>query len=217
MNVGSDHAKARMMNSAVDGYLAKGCGRCPLGGTPQCKVHAWRKELRELRRIVLACELTEEVKWSVPCYTLQGHNVCVVSAFNRYCALSFFRGSLLGDPHKLLDKPGKHSQAARLMRFTNVQEIVKMESVLKSYLFEAIQLEKEGLRVAFKKNPEPMPEELRRKLEGNPALTSAFEALTPGRQRGYILHFSQPKQSKTRASRVKRYVPKILAGKGFHD
>ncbi len=205
------------MNPKVDTYFTDGCGRCPLGGTPNCKVHTWTREMALLRHILLDCGLTEELKWSIPTYTYQQNNVVVLAAFNEYCALSFFKGALLQDEHALLHKPGENSQAARLIRFTQPKKIAEMESILKAYIFEAIEVEKAGLKVAFKKNPEPIPEELEQKLAENPDLKAAFEALTPGRQRGYIIHFSAPKQSQTRFSRIEKCTEQILEGKGLHD
>ncbi len=205
------------MNPAVDMYLMEGCGRCPLGGTSNCKVHFWTKELRMLRKIVLHCGLTEEVKWGVPCYTFQHKNVLLLSAFKEYCAISFFKGSLLADPHQLLLKPGERSQATRLLKFTDTEKIGAQESHIKAYIFEAVEVEKAGLKVSFHPNPEPIPEELARKFEEDPILKSAFDALTPGRQRGYLIHFSQPKQSNTRRSRIEKCVAKILNGEGMHD
>ena len=204
-------------NPKIDVYLAEGCGRCPLGGTPNCKVHNWQKELKLLRTIVLECGLTEELKWGVPCYTFQNSNVSIVAAFKEYCSLSFFKGALLNDAHKILVKPGENTQSDRLIRFTNVQEIMELEPVLKAYIYEAIEVEKAGLKVSFKKEPEPIPDELQRKLDKNPALKTAFEALTPGRQRAYIIYFSAPKQSKTREARIEKYIPQILEGIGLHD
>lgn len=201
----------------VDLYLLEGCGRCKLGGTPDCKVHTWEAELQQLRRILLGSDLKEELKWSVPCYTWEGKNVLIASAFKEYAALSFFKGVLLKDYHKLLHAPGKSSQASRVFKFTAVDQILELEPIINAYLEEAIEIEKAGLKVEFKKNPEPIPEELQLELELNPDLKLAFEALTPGRQRGYILYFSAPKQSKTRTARIAKYTPKILAGKGFHD
>ncbi len=205
------------MNPQVDQYLEEGCGRCSLHGTPECKVHTWPEELRRLRAIVQDCMLTEEVKWGVPCYTLNGKNVLMIYAFKECCALSFFKGALLKDEAEILEKPGENSQAARFIRFTDVQRINDLESILKAYIFEAIEVEKAGLKVAFKKEAEPMPEELVQRLDNDPKLKAAFEALTPGRQRGYILFFSAPKQSKTRESRIEKYVPWIMVGKGMHD
>ena len=206
------------MNSQVDHYLAEGCGRCSLGGTPDCKVHNWPEELKALRTIVLECGLHEELKWGVPVYTFQKKNILVVAAFKTYCSLSFFKGSLLSDTHNILSQPGEHTQSARLIRFTNVKEIMKLKSVLKAYLFEAIEIEKAGLKVTFKK-PEDfvLPEEFQNKLKLMPALKKAFDALTPGRQKSYLLHFSQAKQTKTREARIEKCIPQILKGKGFNE
>ena len=205
------------MNNEVDLYLLEGCGRCSFYQTPQCKVHSWTEELNELRRIVLECGLNEEFKWSQPCYTFQGNNVLIVTAFKEYAALSFFKGVLLKDPGNLLVVPGRSSQSARQIRFTRVKEITGNETLLKSYIMGAIEIERSGLKVEFKKNPEPIPEELQQKFEEIPALKVAFESLTPGRQRGYILYFSQPKQSKTRSARIEKSMNKIFSGKGIHE
>jgi uncharacterized protein YdeI (YjbR/CyaY-like superfamily) len=205
------------MNPSVDQYLEIGCGRCPMGGTPECKVNNWREILEALRLILLNTKLTEEVKWSVPCYTFDGANVCILSAFKHYTTVSFFKGSLLTDTHAVLDKPGKNSQASRYLMFTSLDQVIEKESILRDYIKEAIEIEKKGLKVAFKKNPEPIPAELQELFDQDPVLKDAFEALTPGRQRGYILHFSAAKQSATRQRRIEKYIPKIMEGKGFHD
>ncbi len=205
------------MTTNVDTYLMEGCGRCPLGGTADCKVHKWTSALELLRAIVLDCGLIEEVKWGVPCYTFQNANVLLVSAFNEYCSISFFKGSLLSNSQGLLEKPGPNSQAARLIKFTNIEKIRSHEADIKTCIFEAIEVEKAGLKVKFQKNPEPIPEELEKKFEEDPVLKTAFESLTPGRQRGYILHFSAPKQSKTRVSRIEKCIGKILNGEGLND
>ena len=204
-------------NPEVNLYLQEGCGRCPLGGTPDCKVHSWTQELQRLRAIVLECGLIEEVKWGVPCYTFQQKNVLILSAFKAYCSISFFKGSLLSDPKGILVKPGPHSQAARLLKFTHLTEIEDLAADIPSYIFEAIEVERAGLKVAFTQHPEPIPEELEQAFAEDPVLKSAFEALTPGRQRGYILYFSAPKQSKTRISRIEKNTEKILSGVGLHD
>lgn len=206
-----------MWNPKVDNYLLEGCGRCPLVGTPDCKVHNWTDELELLRKLVLDCGLVEDLKWGAPCYTFQKKNVLMVSALREYCCISFFKGSLLSDSKGLLEKPGKHSQAARLFKLTNIEKITAMEDDIKTYIYEAIEIEKAGLKVNFKKYPELIPEELEKKLEEDPVLKTAFEALTPGRQRGYILYFSVPKQSKTRESRIQKCIGKILNGEGLHD
>lgn len=205
-------------NATVDSYLAQGCMRCKLGGTPECKVHNWPEELVQLRRIINACGLTEEVKWGVPCYTSGGKNIAIMSAFKEYASLSFFKGALLKDSEQILDKPGKNTQAARLIKFTDVETILKMEPVLKAYIREAVEVEEKGLKVETKKSTElEIPEEFQAIMDEMPELQEAFDGLTPGRQRGYVLHFAQPKQSKTRTARVEKCIPKILEGKGFFD
>ena len=206
------------MNPKVDVYFTAGCGRCPLMNTPQCKVHHWREELEKLRMIILDRGLTEELKWGVPCYTFQNSNIVLIGAFKEYCVISFFKGALLKDAEGILSKPGENSQAGRVIRFTDVREIAELEPVLKDYLDEAVEVEKAGLKVNFKKPAEfVVPEEFQNKLAVSPDLKNAFEALTPGRRRGYILYFSQPKQSKTRAARIEKCTPQILIGKGLND
>lgn len=205
------------MNPEVDLFFVDGCGRCPLGGTPDCKVHNWTEELRQLRRILLECGLTEELKWSVPCYTFENNNILILSAFNDFCSLSFFKGALLKDTENLLEKPGPNTQAARLIKFKDVETINELEPVLKAYVKEAIEIEKAGLKITFEKRPEPIPEELEEQFANDPSFESAFFALTPGRQRGYILYFSQPKQSKTRVSRIEKSKANIFEGKGMQE
>lgn len=168
--------------------------------------------------IVLDCGLTEEFKWMHPCYTFEKKNIVLIHGFKEYCALLFHKGALLQDPHGILIQQTEKVQAARQIRFTNVQEIVEMETILKAYIYEAIEVEKAGLEVNFKKTTEfIIPEEFQNKLDEIPALKTAFEALTPGRQRAYILYFSEPKQSKTRESRVEKCMQRILNGKGLND
>ena len=199
-------------------YFTAGCGRCPLVNTPQCKVHNWDAELEKLRTIILDCGLDEELKWSIPCYTFEKSNILLLSAFNEYCAVSFFKGALLKDTNGILIQQTKNTQATRQLRFIDVRKIIEMESIVKAYIYEAVEVEKAGLKVEFKKTSEfKMPEEFRHKLDENPSLKTAFEALTPGRQRAYILYFSQPKQTKTRESRIERCLRQILIGKGLND
>lgn len=206
------------MNSKVDDYLAVGCGRCPLGGTPDCKVHLWPDELNTARRILLETELTEDLKWGVPCYTYDGGNVAMLSALKGFCSLSFFKGVLLKDPENVLVPPGPNSQSDRLMRFTDVDRVLELEAVIKAYVQEAIEVERAGLKVPFKDTSQfEFPDELISAFEHDPAFAAAFESLTPGRQRSYLLHFSSAKQSKTRVSRIEKAMPKIFEGKGFHD
>jgi uncharacterized protein YdeI (YjbR/CyaY-like superfamily) len=182
------------------------------------KAQNWHKELAQLRMLVLDCGLTEELKWGVPCYTFQNSNIVLIHVFKEYCALLFFKGALLNDANGILIQQTKNVQAARQIRFTNVREIVKMASILKAYIYEAIEVEKAGLKVNFKESTAfTIPEEFQNKLAKNPALKTAFHALTPGRQRAYLLYFSAPKQSKTRESRVEKYMQQILNGKGLND
>ena len=182
------------------------------------KAKKWQEELAQLRRIVLDCDLTEELKWGVPCYTFGKSNVVLIHVFKEYCALLFFKGALLQDTNGILVQQTKNVQAARQIRFTNVREIVEMQTILKAYIFEAIEVEKLGLKVDFKQSTElTSPEEFLNKLDQIPALKAAFEALTPGRQRAYHLYFSAPKQSKTREARVEKCMPQILQGRGLND
>ncbi len=192
------------MNPKVDFYFSK--------------TEKWQKELEQLRTIVLDCGLNEELKWGVPSYTFQKSNIVLIHVFKEYCALLFFKGALLHDPNGILIQQTEYVQAARQIRFTNVREIVKMEPILKAYIYEAVEVEKAGLKVNFKKTSEfAVPEEFQNKLDEIPALKTAFDALTPGRQRAYILHFSAPKQSKTRESRIEKCMQQILDGKGLND
>ena len=182
------------------------------------KAKKWQEELKQLRKIVLDCHLTEELKWGVPCYTYQGSNIVLIHAFKEYCALLFFKGALLKDAHGILIQQTKNVQAARQIRFTNLREIVGAKTIIKSLIKDAIKVEKAGLKVNLKKTMEyTVPEEFQNKLDDFPALKTAFNSLTPGRQRGYLLHFSSAKQSKTREARVEKYMKHILDGKGIDD
>ena len=182
------------------------------------KAKKWQDEITKLRTIILDCGLTEELKWGTPCYTVQESNIVLIHTFKEYCALLFFKGALLKDADGILIQQTKNVQAARQIRFTNVREIVQMEPILKAYIREAIEVEKAGLKVKLKKTSDfPVPEEFQKKLDAIPALKTAFDGLTPGRQRGYLFYFSGAKQSKTRESRVKKCMPQILKGKGLDD
>ncbi|MGS2739019.1 YdeI/OmpD-associated family protein [Sinomicrobium sp. M5D2P17] len=192
------------MNSKVDDYIIK--------------AKKWQKEFEVLRKIILDCQLTEEFKWRNPCYTFQKSNIVLIHGFKEYCAVLFFKGALLKDAHGILVQQTENVQSARQLRFTRVGEIVEMEAILKTYIYEAIEAEKAGLKVDLKKTSEfPIPEEFQKKLEESPVLKTAFKALTPGRQRGYLLYFSAPKQSRTRESRIEKYTGRILNGKGLND
>jgi uncharacterized protein YdeI (YjbR/CyaY-like superfamily) len=178
----------------------------------------WQKEYEKLRKIILDCGLIEELKWGCPCYTFENTNIVLIHGFKEYCALLFFKGALLNDPNDILIQQTKNVQSARQIRFTNVREIVKMEKILKAYVYEAIEVERAGLKVKLKKTSEfKIPEEFQKRLDKSTALKKAFDALTPGRQRAYIFYFSQAKQSKTREARVEKYLKQILNGKGIDD
>lgn len=182
------------------------------------KAKKWQEELQELRRIILDCHLTEELKWGTPCYTIEQHNIVLIHVFKEYCALLFFKGVLLKDAKGVLIQQTKNTQSSRQIRFTNARQIVEMEAVLKAYVHEAIEVEKAGLKVSYKKSAEfEIPEEFQNKLDEIPALKAAFNALTPGRQRAYLLYFSAPKKTETRTSRVEKCVQQILNGKGLND
>lgn len=178
----------------------------------------WHDELQQLRNIVLDCGLTEELKWGCPCYVFEKSNIVLIHVFKEYCAMLFFKGALLSDPKRILIQQTKNVQSARQARFTNVAQIIKMKSALKSCIHEAIAVEKAGLKIELKETKEyPVPEEFQKELDKNPVLKKAFKALTPGRQRGYLLYFSQPKQSATRESRIKKSIEPIFNGKGLND
>jgi uncharacterized protein YdeI (YjbR/CyaY-like superfamily) len=182
------------------------------------KAKQWQKEYEKLRAIVLDCGLTEELKWGCPCYTFEKSNIVLIHGFKEYCALLFFKGALLNDANNILIQQTKNVQSARQIRFTNIRELSKMEKILKAYIYEAIEVERAGLKVKLKKTSEfKVPEELQIKLNKSAALKKAFGALTPGRQRAYLFYFSQPKQSKTRESRVEKSIKQILDGKGLDD
>lgn len=182
------------------------------------KEKKWQKEIEQLRTIALDCGLIEDLKWGCPCYTFNESNIVLIHVFKEYCAYLFFKGALLNDSSSILIQQTENVQSARQIRFTNVQEVVKMKDTLKAYIYEAIEVEKAGLKVKLKKTSEfKIPEEFQKKLDKKPALKKAFEALTPGRQRAYIFYFSQPKQSKTREARVEKSMYDILDGKGLND
>jgi uncharacterized protein YdeI (YjbR/CyaY-like superfamily) len=193
-----------MLNPKIDSFLNR--------------ANKWREEMEKLRMILLDCQLTEELKWGQPCYTFQEKNIVIIHGFKEYCALLFIKGALLKDSQNILIQQTENVQAGRQIRFTNIQEIMEMESILKAYIFEAVEVEKAGLKVKLKKNTELLfPEEFQNQLDNNPILKTAFEALTPGRQRAYNLYFSAPKQSITRESRIEKCIPQILIGKGLND
>jgi uncharacterized protein YdeI (YjbR/CyaY-like superfamily) len=192
------------MNPKVDFYFSK--------------EQKWQREIEQMRLIALDCGLDEELKWGCPCYTLGESNVVLIHVFKEYCAYLFFKGALLSDTNNILIQQSENVQAARQIRFTDVKQITELAAVLKTYIYQAIEVEKAGLKVELKKTTEfAVADEFQQKLDELPSLKNAFEALTPGRQRAYLLHFSQPKQSQTRLSRVEKYIPQILDGKGLND
>lgn len=192
------------MNLKVDWYFTK--------------AEKWQKEISLLRKIILKCKLSEELKWGVPTYTYNSSNIVLIHTFKEYCAVLFFKGVLLKDPNGILIQQTENVQSARQIRFTSIQEISKLKSVIKDYIFEACEVEESGVKVKLKKTADyKIPEEFQNILSEKPSLKTAFEALTPGRQRAYLFYFTQPKQSKTRTARVEKYVPQILNGKGLED
>lgn len=207
------------MTKDIQTYFTSGCGRCKLFDTPECKVNTWQNALSVLRKIILtSCVLEEEIKWGMPCYTYNKKNVLLLAAFKEYCSISFFKGALLHDSEKLLVSPGENSQAVKMFRFTKTEDVLRLESTIKSYIQEAIELEKQGKKVTFKKVGEySIPEEFQHRMEQDNKLMTAFYALTPGRQRAYLLHFSQAKQAATRESRIDKCIPIIFSGKGYNE
>ncbi|MCK6075097.1 YdeI/OmpD-associated family protein [Paenibacillus silvae] len=191
-------------NPKVDAYLSK--------------IKTWKDESVKLREIILDCDLTEDYKWMHPCYTLNGKNVVLIHGFKEYCAIMFLKGSLLKDPHGILIQQTNNVQGGRQIRFTNLEQIIEQEEILKAYIREAIEVEQAGLKVEKKEVEQfAVPEELQQQFDTNPAFQTAFEALTPGRQRAYLYHFSQPKQSKTKTSRIEKCMQPIMEGKGLND
>ncbi|WP_339832033.1 YdeI family protein [Paenibacillus sp. FSL R7-0272] len=191
-------------NPKVDAYLSK--------------IKTWKEESVKLREIILDCDLTEDYKWMHPCYTLNGKNVVLIHGFKEYCAIMFLKGSLLKDPHGILIQQTNNVQGGRQIRFTNLEQIIEQEEILKAYIREAIEVEQAGLKIEKKEVEQfAVPEELQQQFDANPAFKEAFEALTPGRQRAYLYHFSQPKQSKTKTSRIEKCIQPIMEGKGLND
>jgi len=205
------------MNEKIDLYLAEGCGRCSKGGTPNCTVHRWQAILVAMRELALECNLTEELKWSVPCYTVNGKNVLLIHAFMEYCGIMFMKGSLLTDEQNRLHRQTENVTAGRQLRFTTLADFFLQRDVTKAFILEAISLEKAGKKVEKRTEADPVADELLLAFDQHPTFKDAFYALTPGRQRAYLLHFSQPKQPITRTSRIEKCMPMILRGEGLHD
>ena len=204
-------------NTQIDQFLLDGCMRCSLGATPACKVLLWTDILEFLRQLILETELQEERKWGVPTYTLNGKNVVMLGVFKDSCVLSFIKGQLIPDPQGLLELPGPNSREGRILRFTKLSQATLLEKDIRYYLQEAILVEQSGKKAEPSSSPQELPEELLQKFVEHPGLEAAFFALTPGRQRGYLIHFTGAKQSPTRLSRIDKCVPKIFAGKGMMD
>ncbi len=206
------------MNPNVDLILAEGCGRCQWHQTPKCKVHTWKEILPALREIILSCGLEEEVKWGQPCYTSEGKNILILSPFKNYCALNFFNGALINDKYGILTQPSENTQSSRQMRFTEIETVLKQRDWIAEYIFLAIEAEKSGQKITPKKTEDyPLPDELLVAFKNINGLEQAFRKLTPGRQRAYLLHFNQPKQSATKTSRIEKSISDIMAGKGFNE
>ena len=202
----------------VDQYLSSGCGRCELGGTPKCKVQPWVEELRLLRGVLQESSLTEEIKWGAPCYTLDGKNILMLSALKESVVVSFFQGAQLKDSENILEKPGENSRFARYIRFKDTQTIYTLKNIISSYIKEAIELEMFGKREIVSDDvPLEYPDELIQMLDARPDFAEAFNSLTPGRQRGYLIYFTSAKQSKTKTSRIEKSMPKIFIGKGWNE
>lgn len=205
-------------NPQVDQFLLEGCMRCPKGATPACKVHQWTPILEQLRQFLLETELVEERKWGMPTYTLNGKNVLMLAVFNESCALSFLKGILIEDPEGLLEFPGPSSQHAKFLRFTSNDQVTPRETWIRNFIRQAIDFEKKGTKVeAPRQTGMEIPDELTEKFNEHEGLEKAFFALTPGRQRGYLIHFTGAKQSATKLSRIEKFVPKIMDGKGMLD
>ncbi|MFM1771380.1 MAG: hypothetical protein RLZZ71_522 [Bacteroidota bacterium] len=206
------------MNPQVDTILAEGCGRCKLVGTPACRIIIRSQEMKSLRELALEAGLEEEVKWGFPAYTFKKKNIFMLGSFKEYSSIMFFKGALLSDPDNILVQPTENSNSGRQLRFVNAKEIAKQKKSILAYIFEAIEIEKSGAKIEAKKTSDyPMPDELKLKFKELPELKNAFEKLTPGRQRGYLLHFSQAKQSATRLSRIEKSMEAIFNGKGLNE
>jgi hypothetical protein len=202
---------------SIDQYLTEGCGRCKLFQTLQCKVHRWNEELLLLREIIIKAGLKEELKWSMPCYTMNEKNILMLAAFKDYCTIGFFKGALLKDNQKILTSPGENSNSIRQLRFTDTKQIIKIEKLILQYIKEAVLIEQSGIKIIAPKTEKIIIPELQEEFINSPKFKNAFYELTPGRQRGYLIYFSNAKQSNTRLSRIKKYYDKIINGKGLDD
>lgn len=202
----------------VDLFFIDGCGRCKLYKTAACKVHTWKLELQALRQIALNSGLTEELKWKQPCYTINGKNIIIVSAFKESCIINFMKGALLTDPRAILEMPGENSNSSRFIRFKNIDRIIELENTITEYIKEAIEIEQSGLKIISKKVEDyPMPEELNQEFKSDIAFKNAFYSLTPGRQKAYLIYYSSAKQSATKISRIQKTKEAIFNGKGMNE
>lgn len=202
----------------VDLFFIDGCGRCKLYKTAACKVHTWKLELQALRQIALNSGLTEELKWKQPCYTINGKNILIVSAFKESCIINFMKGALLKDPRAILEMPGENSNSSRFIRFKNIDRIIELENTITEYIKEAIEIEQSGLKIISKKVEDyPMPEELNQEFKSDIAFKNAFYSLTPGRQKAYLIYYSSAKQSATKISRIQKTKEAIFNGKGMNE
>lgn len=208
----------RSMPTTVDQFMAGGCGRCELANTPSCKVNPWLAVLIELRKLVLTCDLKETVKWGVPCYTHQDKNVLLLHVFKDHCGISFMQGNLLDDPYGLLVQPTENSYTGRQMRYYKPEDVIRDQDQIRTYVFAAMELIERGVKSESKPvSAYEVPEELKEAFKADQAFELAFQALTPGRQKGYLLHFAQAKQAATRSGRIAKWKPQIMKGLGFHD
>lgn len=205
------------MTKDVETYFQEGCGRCSLGGTPNCKVHLWQEELKLLRSILLDCGLIEVSKWGAPCYMIEKSNVVLLGALKNCVTLGFMKGVLLDNSSGLLEKQGKNSSVGRIVRFSTTSQILEKRDQLKALIFQAIEVERQEIKVPHIKTTPPIPEELAHAFEDNPSFKKAFHALTPGRQRGYLIYFNQPKNSSTKIARIEKCKAKIEKGKGVNE
>lgn len=206
-----------MLPKTVNDYLLSGCMRCQYGATPNCKVHQWQNELKTLRNLLLQSDLQEVIKWGVPCYTYNQKNVVILAAFKNYVGLSFFKGKLINDTYHLFHEQTENSQTSRTIKFTDLQEIIDNIPKIQEYIIQALEIEKSGKKIEKEKTEILFPDELLEKFKENPDFANAFLKLTPGRQKGYIIYFTQPKKLETRYQRIEKSIPKILEGKGLNE
>jgi uncharacterized protein YdeI (YjbR/CyaY-like superfamily) len=204
-------------NPSADAYFDIGCGRCPLGGTPKCKVNNWRELLLNIRALMLGSGLAEVLKWGAPCYTYQGKNVVIIGAFKEYCSIAFFKGALLNNESGLLEKPGENSNAGRVIRLTTISQLLDNKTQIIQLIQQAIDIERSGLKVPKNTQPVPVPTELQKRFDEDPGFEEAFKRLTAGRQKEYLLYFGQAKQSATKLARIERFYHKIMREKGLND